>query len=448
MTGASIDPGIFKAYDVRGSTPPARRRGRPAVGRAFVDYLDARRIAWGGTAASPRRARRRLRRGARSQGAAVTTSGSWAPTSSTTTSPVTTSTGAIVTASTIRRSGTGSSWCAARARPLRRGGIREIARGDGAVAMRTPCLRRRAAPCHDGRGLRAPLSLLRRSLGDPAAEGRSRRANGMGRSAPRPSSSTSPSTRCACTSISTARSQSPRRPLLEENEGTSVERVRAERADLGIAWDGDADRCFFVDDAGEYVPGDFVTALLGEDFARREPGAKVVYDVRASRAVPTASAPPGPPLVNRVGHAFMKRRMRTRTPSSAARSRATSTSARTGMRTTDGPPSWCWRSWAASAGGSARSSPPPAALPHLRRDQLPGRRRRAGLARLASAIATGGSSGSTASPWTTTTGTSTSAVQHRAPAEAEPRGGEPTRHGAAPRRGARGHPRLRPARSP
>src|SRR6185436_17255297 len=76
-------------------------------------------------------------------------------------------------------------------------------------------------------------------------------------------------------------------------------------------WDGDADRCFFVDDQGEYVPGDFVTAVLGEAFARREPGARIVYDVRASRAVPDyVGRAGGTALINRVGHAFIKKRMR------------------------------------------------------------------------------------------------------------------------------------------
>jgi phosphomannomutase len=103
----------------------------------------------------------------------------------------------------------------------------------------------------------------------------------------------------------------PADPLVEENRRDVVERVRAERADLGIAWDGDADRCFFVDDTGEYVPGDFVTALLGEAFVRREPGAKIVYDVRASRAVADrVRSAGGVPLMNRVGHAFIKKRMR------------------------------------------------------------------------------------------------------------------------------------------
>jgi phosphomannomutase len=100
-------------------------------------------------------------------------------------------------------------------------------------------------------------------------------------------------------------------PLLPENRAFIVERTRAERADLGVAYDGDADRCFFVDDTGEFVPGDFVTALLAEAMLAKEPGAKVIYDLRASWAVPrTVEALGGIPLVNRVGHAFIKHRMR------------------------------------------------------------------------------------------------------------------------------------------
>jgi phosphomannomutase len=100
-------------------------------------------------------------------------------------------------------------------------------------------------------------------------------------------------------------------PLLPENREFVVRRTREESADLGVAYDGDADRCFFVDDAGEFVPGDFVTALLAEALLKREPGAKVIYDVRASWGVPRAiEAAGGVPLVNRVGHAFIKHRMR------------------------------------------------------------------------------------------------------------------------------------------
>jgi len=100
-------------------------------------------------------------------------------------------------------------------------------------------------------------------------------------------------------------------PLLEENSREIRERVVAEGADLGIAWDGDADRCFFIDEDGAFVPGDFVTALLAEALLVTHPGAAILYDLRASRAVPdTIRANGGVPLVNRVGHAFFKQRMR------------------------------------------------------------------------------------------------------------------------------------------
>jgi phosphomannomutase len=100
-------------------------------------------------------------------------------------------------------------------------------------------------------------------------------------------------------------------PLIEENRRDIVERVKADKADIGIAWDGDADRCFFIDGTGEFIAGDFVTALLAEAFLLRHPGAKIVYDVRASYAVKDIVAKyGGTALMNRVGHAFFKRRMR------------------------------------------------------------------------------------------------------------------------------------------
>ncbi len=100
-------------------------------------------------------------------------------------------------------------------------------------------------------------------------------------------------------------------PLLEENRAFIVEKTREEGADLGVAYDGDADRCFFVDDTGEFVPGDFVTALLAEVMLAKNPGGTVLYDLRASWAVPrTVAAAGGTALVSRVGHAFIKHRMR------------------------------------------------------------------------------------------------------------------------------------------
>ena len=100
-------------------------------------------------------------------------------------------------------------------------------------------------------------------------------------------------------------------PLIEENRRDIVERVKATKADIGIAWDGDADRCFFIDGTGEFIAGDFVTALLADAFLLSSPGAKIVYDVRASYAVKdTVAESGGTALMNRVGHAFIKRRMR------------------------------------------------------------------------------------------------------------------------------------------
>jgi phosphomannomutase len=100
-------------------------------------------------------------------------------------------------------------------------------------------------------------------------------------------------------------------PLLPENRRFVIEKVLAARADLGIAWDGDADRCFFIDGDGEFVDGDFLCALLARSMLEKHPGADILYDVRASRAVAdTVEAAGGRALVNRVGHAFFKARMR------------------------------------------------------------------------------------------------------------------------------------------
>jgi len=103
-------------------------------------------------------------------------------------------------------------------------------------------------------------------------------------------------------------------PLLPENRQFIIEKVRESGADLGIAWDGDADRCFFIDDSGEFVDGDFLTALLAESLLGKCPAGSheaILYDVRASRAVAdTVERAGGTAYVNRVGHAFFKTRMR------------------------------------------------------------------------------------------------------------------------------------------
>jgi phosphomannomutase len=100
-------------------------------------------------------------------------------------------------------------------------------------------------------------------------------------------------------------------PLIEENRRDITAEVIRQKADVGIAWDGDADRCFFIDGSGQFISGDFITALLAEAFLLKHPGATIIYDLRASRAVKdTVERLGGRALMNRVGHAFIKQRMR------------------------------------------------------------------------------------------------------------------------------------------
>jgi phosphomannomutase len=100
-------------------------------------------------------------------------------------------------------------------------------------------------------------------------------------------------------------------PLIEENRRDITEEVIRQEADIGIAFDGDADRCFFIDGTGEFIAGDFVTALLAQAFLLKQPGSTIIYDLRASYAVKDiVTAHGGRALMNRVGHAFIKRRMR------------------------------------------------------------------------------------------------------------------------------------------
>jgi phosphomannomutase len=100
-------------------------------------------------------------------------------------------------------------------------------------------------------------------------------------------------------------------PLLEENRQAIIERVRGSGADLGIAWDGDADRCFFIDADGRFCDGDFVCALLARAVLQTHPGALILYDPRSSRAVSDVVASAGGRSdISRVGHAFFKRKMR------------------------------------------------------------------------------------------------------------------------------------------
>ncbi len=103
----------------------------------------------------------------------------------------------------------------------------------------------------------------------------------------------------------------PANPFLEENRLELMERVVEEQADLGVAWDGDTDRCFFIDEQGAFVNSDFIVALLSRSVLARNPGATILYDLRSSKYVPeTISRCGGTGKMCRVGHAFIKHYMR------------------------------------------------------------------------------------------------------------------------------------------
>jgi len=313
-----IDASIFKAYDVRG-IHPTQLTGEVArrIGCAFVEYLGARRIALGRDVrkSSPEIAAG-FTKGARSQGCQVTDIGT-----------VGTDMlyyyvarheldgGAIITASHNPKEWNGLK--------LVRKGALALSGDAGIKEIREALVAGRFA---DDPGDVGPPPAAQPITDDYAQHclsfidiGRLRplklvldTGNGMG--------AVGASAIFPRLPVETVRMyfeldgsfpNHPPDPLVEANRREIMQRVPAERADLGIAWDGDADRCFFIDDGGEFVPGDFTTALLGEAFCRKEPGARILYDVRASRAVADrVNAAGGVPLMHRVGHAFMKKRMR------------------------------------------------------------------------------------------------------------------------------------------
>ena len=100
-------------------------------------------------------------------------------------------------------------------------------------------------------------------------------------------------------------------PLLPENRGATAEAVIAHGADLGLAWDGDFDRCFFFDGQGEFIEGYYLVGLLASAILRGEPGAKIVHDPRLTwNTIDVVRGAGGEPIQNKTGHAFIKERMR------------------------------------------------------------------------------------------------------------------------------------------
>jgi phosphomannomutase len=307
---------VFKAYDVRGLYPSELDEdGAYRIGRAYVEHFEPRTVAVGRDMrlSSPTMAAAAID-GAADAGADVVDIGLvgtemlyHAVTE------LSLEGGICVTASHNPREYTGM-------KIVRRGAL-PVGGDSGLAEIRDRALRDPAPPGERGTVREEDVwpSFVEKVLSfvDPSAIGPLRividAANGMAGVMLRPILDRLPQldvVRCYFEPDGSFPNHEPN-PLLPENREFVVAKMLEERADLGVAYDGDADRCFFVDDTGEFVPGDFVTALLAESVLGREPGAKMIYDVRASRAVPeTIERAGGIPLVNRVGHAFIKHRMR------------------------------------------------------------------------------------------------------------------------------------------
>ena len=316
-----LDPKVFKAYDVRGIYPDELdEAGAEAIGRAYVEQFEPRRIAVGrDMRLSSPAMQEALMRGAATAGADVLDLGL---------------VGTEMVYFAVGSLGLeGGAMVTASHNPKQYTGMKLVRRGALPVGGESGPLRRPRPS--DGRGRRAGSSHRTRPEGTieehdiwPAYVERVLSfvdvgaikplrvvidaANGMAGTMLPPVLERLPieAVRCYFEPDGSFPNHEPN-PLLPENREFIVRKTLEEGADLGVAFDGDADRCFFVDDTGEFVPGDFVTALFAESLLEKEPGAKIIYDVRASRAVPdTIERDGGVPLVNRVGHAFIKARMR------------------------------------------------------------------------------------------------------------------------------------------
>jgi phosphomannomutase len=313
----ALSPGIFKAYDIRGLYPSEVNEGVARLaGRAFVAYLRARRIAVSRDMrlSSPSVAGAFID-GARAQGADVIDYGML---------------GTDMMYYAVCRDGLdGGAQITASHNPKEYNGIKLVRQeafplsGDAGISdMRDMIVTDTIPPAPGTIGtlaqrdvvddyVRHVLSFIDRSLIKPFHVVLDA-GNGMGGLvAPKLFAGLPCRTTTLCFEVDGTFPNHEANPLIEENRRDIVDAVVAQKADIGIAWDGDADRCFFIDGSGEFIAGDFVTALLAEAFLIKEPGSKIVYDVRASHAVKdTVARFGGQALMNRVGHAFFKKRMR------------------------------------------------------------------------------------------------------------------------------------------
>jgi phosphomannomutase len=313
----TLNPEIFKAYDVRGTYPDQiDEDAARAIGGAFVRYLTARRIAVGRDMrlSSPALAAAFIE-GATAQGADVIDYG-MIPTDALYFGVATEQLdgGVEITASHNPKQYNGMKMVRREAFPLS---------GDAGIGeIRDMIALNRLPPPVSSRGSVTSRTVVEpyvdhvMSFIDPAVIRPFHvvldAGSGMGGLiAPKLFDRLPCRTTRLCFEIDGRFPNHEANPLIEENRRDITERVLAEQADIGIAWDGDADRCFFIDGAGEFVSGDFITALLAEAFLLKHPGATIIYDLRASHAVKdTVDRYGGTSLMNRVGHAFFKRRMR------------------------------------------------------------------------------------------------------------------------------------------
>jgi phosphomannomutase len=313
----NLNPGIFKAYDVRGLYPSeVNEEGARAIGSAFVAYLQAKRIAVGRDMrlSSPALAAAFID-GATAQGADVVDYGMVATD--------------MLYFAVASDGHDGGVQITASHNPKEYNGLKMVRReafplsGDAGISdIRDMIAENRLPPPASRRGtvtakdvlvpyVAHVMGFIDPSIVRPFNVVLDAGSGMAGLVAPKLFERLPCRATKLCFDIDGRFPNHEANPLIEENRRDIVEAVVAQKADIGIAWDGDADRCFFIDGTGGFVSGDFVTALLAEAFLIKYPGASIIYDLRASYTVRDVVAKyGGTSYMNRVGHAFFKRRMR------------------------------------------------------------------------------------------------------------------------------------------
>jgi phosphomannomutase len=312
-----INPGIFKAYDIRGLYPgEINETVAHQIGRGFVAYLQATQIGVSRDmrVSSPAIAAAFIE-GARQQGADVIDYG-MLPTDVLYYATVTDRLegGAQITASHNPGKYNGIKMVRAEALPLSGdagiGDIRDMIASDRLPAPARPAGGLTSRDLLPGY-LEKVMSFIDPSIIKPFSVVLDAGSGMAGLVAPHLFDRMPCRTTRLCFEIDGTFPNHEANPLIEENRKDIVDEVLRQKADVGIAWDGDADRCFFIDGSGEFIAGDFITALLAEAFLLKYGPSTVIYDLRASHAVKdTVAKYGGRALMNRVGHAFIKQRMR------------------------------------------------------------------------------------------------------------------------------------------